>query len=82
MVRSYDEPPEELWLKYLDLDLSEEDAFVAAIAEWVGAKFLVSENRDFLRRLKTEAFEVVDASTMLQELTKGEVAPAESITEV
>ena len=81
VVRSYDEPPEELWLKYLDLNLSQEDAFVAAIAEWVGAKFLVSENRDFLRRLKTEAFEVVDASMMLQKLEHAEVAPAESIIE-
>jgi hypothetical protein len=81
MVRSYGEPPEELWLKYLDLGLSEEDAFIGALAEWVGAKFLVSENRDFLRELKTEAFEVVDASTLLQKLEKGEVAPAESIIE-
>jgi hypothetical protein len=74
IMRSYDEPPEELWLKYLDLHLSEEDAFIGAFAEWVGAKFLVSENRDFLRELKTEAFEVVDASTMLQKLEQGEVA--------
>ncbi len=79
MVRSYDEPPEELWLKYLDLGLSEEDAFIGALAEWVGAKFLVSENRDFLRELKTEAFEVVDALTMLQKLEQGEVALAESM---
>lgn len=63
------------------LNLSEEDAFIAAIAEWVGGKFLVSENRDFLRRLKTEAFEVVDASMMLQKLEQGEVVPAESIIE-
>jgi hypothetical protein len=81
MERAYNEPPEELWLKYLDLGLSEEDAFIGAIAEWVGAKFLVSENRDFLRRLKVEAFEVVDASMMLQKLEQGEVVPAESIIE-
>jgi hypothetical protein len=81
VVRSYDEPPEELWLKYLDLGLSEEDAFIGAVAERVGAKFLVSENRDFLRELKTEAFEVVDASTLLQKLEKGEVASAESTIE-
>jgi hypothetical protein len=67
-----------LWLKYLDLGLSEEDAFIGAIAEWVGAKFLVSENRDFLHELKTEAFEVVDASTLLQKLEQGEAAPAEN----
>jgi len=79
MVRFYDEPPEELWLKYLDLDLSEEDAFIAAIVEWIGAKFLVSENRDFLRRLNTEAFEVVDALTLLEKLAEGEVASVESI---
>jgi hypothetical protein len=81
MERAYNEPPEELWLKYLDLGFSEEDAFIGAIAEWVGAKFLVSENRDFLRRLKMGAFEVVDASTILQKLEQGEVVPAESIIE-
>jgi len=36
---------------------------------------------DFLRELKTEAFEVVDASMMLQKLEQGEVVPAESIIE-
>jgi len=78
MERSYNEPPEELWLKYLDLDLSEEDAFIGAFAEWTGAKFLVPENRHFLRGLNVEAFEVVDALTLLQKLAEGEVAPAKS----
>jgi len=44
-----------------------------------GRPSLVSENRDFLRELKTEAFEVVDALTMLQKLEQGEVALAESM---
>ena len=82
MVRSYDEPPEELWLKYVDLGLSEEDAFIGAFAEWAGARFLVSENRHFLHRLKTDAFEVVDALTLLQKLAEGEVAPAGSTIKV
>ena len=81
-VRYYNEPPEGLWLKYLNLGLSEEDAFIGAFAEWVGAKFLVSENKHFLRRLTPEAFEVVDALTLLDKLARGEVAPAESTTEM
>lgn len=67
----------ELWLKYLNLGLPEEDAFIGAFAEWVSAKFVVSENKHFLHRLKSDAFEVVDASTMLQKLREGKIALAE-----
>jgi hypothetical protein len=77
VTRTYYEPPVELWLKYLDLGLSEEDAFIGAFAEWVGARFVVSENKHFLRRLKSDTFEVTDASTMLQRLREGKVALAE-----
>lgn len=77
VTRTYYEPPVELWLKYLDLGLSEEDAFIGAFAEWVGARFVVSENKHFLSRLKSDAFEVTDASTMLQRLREGKVALAE-----
>jgi len=67
----------ELWLKYFELGLPEEDAFIGAFAEWVGAKFVVSENKHFLHRLKSDAFEVTDASTMLQRLREGKVALVE-----
>ena len=76
-TRTYYEPPVELWLKYLDLGLPEEDAFIGAFAEWVGARFVVSENKHFLRRLKSDAFQVTDASTMLQRLREGKVALVE-----
>lgn len=52
-------------LKYLELGLAEEDAVIAAFTEWLGAKYLVSENRHFLEELKTEAFQVVDAAEFL-----------------
>ena len=77
VTRTYYEPPMELWLKYLELGLPEEDAFIGAFAEWVGAKFVVSENKHFLHRLKSDAFEVTDASTMLQRLREGKVALVE-----
>ena len=77
VMRTYYEPPVELWLKYLELGLPEEDAFIGAFAEWVGAKFVVSENKHFLHRLKSDAFKVTDASTMLQRLREGKVALVE-----
>jgi hypothetical protein len=42
---------------------------------------LILDSNEYIRRLKTEAFEVVNASTLLQKLTQGIVAPAESTIE-
>ncbi|MGA9351472.1 MAG: hypothetical protein WBW48_22050 [Anaerolineae bacterium] len=69
----YEAPPDELMLKYLELGLAEEDAVVAAFTEWLGAKYLVSENRHFLEELKTEAFQVVDAAEFLNMIETGEI---------
>ena len=59
------EPPEELILKYINLGFAEEDAAIAACVEWVGAEYLISENRHFLSRSEQVAFEIVDAETAL-----------------
>ncbi len=59
------EPPEELIFKYINLGFAEEDAAVAAYAQWVGAEYLISENRHFLSRSELVAFEIVNAETAL-----------------
>jgi len=58
-----DEPvPRELVDKYIRLGLPEKaDAFVGAFAEWMEVRYLISENRHFLRDLRTSAFEVLSA---------------------
>jgi len=61
----WSEPPEELILKYINLGFAEEDASIAACTEWVGAEYLISENRHFLSRSELVAFEIVDAETTL-----------------
>ena len=61
----WSEPPEELILKYINLGFAEEDAAIAACVEWVGAEYLISENRHFLSRSEQVAFEIVDAETAL-----------------
>lgn len=68
---TFEAPPDELMLKYLELGLAEEDAIIAAFTEWLGAKYLVSENRHFLEELKTEAFQVVDAAEFLNMIEAG-----------
>ena len=68
---TYTDPPSELVLKYLDLGLAEEDAIIAAFAEMVNAQYLVSENRHFLERLKSDAFQVVNAAAFLEMVKTG-----------
>jgi hypothetical protein len=57
-----DEPvPAGLVAKYVRLGLpGKADAFIGAFAEWMRARYLVSDNRHFLRELQTDAFEVLD----------------------
>lgn len=59
-----DEPvPSALVEKYVNLGLpSKADAFIGAFAEWMNVSYLISENRHFLRDLKTKAFLVSDAA--------------------
>ena len=41
------------------------DAFIGAFAEWMQARYLISDNRHFLRELKTTAYNVLDADEFL-----------------
>jgi len=63
-----DEPvPAELVTKYVTLGLPEKaDAVIGAFSEWVGAKYLISDNRHFLKELKTEAYEVLTPGEFLE----------------
>ncbi|MFN8486925.1 MAG: PIN domain-containing protein [Caldilineaceae bacterium] len=46
--------------KYIRLGLpAKADAFIGAFAEWQAVKYLLSDNRHFLRRLQTSAFTVL-----------------------
>jgi len=65
-----DEPvPGELVTKYEQMGLPDKaDAVIGAFAEWVGASYLISENRHFLQRLKAVAFEVVSPAEFLARL--------------
>jgi len=62
-----DEPvPTNLVNKYVRLGLpAKADAFIGAFAEWMQVRYLISDNRHFLRELSTDAFEVLDAATFI-----------------
>jgi hypothetical protein len=59
-----DEPtPRALVENYAALGLpAKADAFIGAFAEWMEVQYLISDNRHFLRDLKTEAFRVLNAA--------------------
>jgi predicted nucleic acid-binding protein len=63
-----DEPvPFALVDKYISLGLpAKADAFIGAFAEWKGVQYLISENRHFLRQLRTPAFQVLDADEFIK----------------
>lgn len=63
-----DEPvPADLVTRYVALGLPEKaDAVIGAFAEWQGARYLISDNRHFLEKLSTEAFEVLRPDEFLQ----------------
>ena len=62
-----DDPvPKELVDKYIQLGLPEKaDAFIGAFAEWMQARYLISENRHFLREFKTSDFKVLSAEEFI-----------------
>ena len=62
-----DEPvPRNLVEVYAQKGLSQKaDAYIAAFADWMQARYLISDNRHFLRHLTTTSFQVVDASGFL-----------------
>ena len=65
-----DEPvPRDLVAKYEQLGLPEKaDAVIGAFVEWVGARYLVSDNRHFLQELQTAAFDVLSPAEFLARL--------------
>jgi len=67
-----DEPvPVKLVAKYVDLGLRQKaDAFIGAFTEWVELRYLISDNRHFLRELNTNAFTVLDADLFLERWDK------------
>jgi hypothetical protein len=63
-----DEPvPLTLVDEYVKIGLPEKaDAFIGAFAEWMQASYLISDNRHFLRGLRTNAYEVLDAAGFVE----------------
>ena len=63
-----DEPvPLVLVEKYVNLGLpAKADAFIGAFAEWMNVSYLISENRHFLRQVKTKAFQIMDADEFVK----------------
>jgi predicted nucleic acid-binding protein len=58
--------PSALVNEYVGKGLPEKaDAFVGAFAEWMQARYLISDNRHFLRDLRTTAFQVLDPAAFL-----------------
>lgn len=59
--------PPRLISRYISLGLSEKgDAIIGAFAEWMEVEYLISDNRHFLRRLKTNAYRIVSPAEFLQ----------------
>jgi hypothetical protein len=63
-----DEPvPRLLVAKYVVMGLPEKaDAFIGAFAEWMQVRYLISDNRHFLRELRTDAYDVLDATGFIE----------------
>ena len=58
--------PKELVQKYFSMIKKKPDATIAAFTEWIKAKHLVSENRDFLKNLTQKPFEVLRAEDFIK----------------
>lgn len=57
--------PKNLIVKYKEKGAKEGDAIIAAFVEWTEADYLVTENRDFLKEIKTD-FKTVKADGFIQ----------------
>ena len=58
--------PREYVEKYVQLGLpAKADAFIGGFAEWMGVDYLISDNRHFLRDLRTEAYQIVTPETFI-----------------
>ena len=61
--------PHELVEKYHKRGAKEGDGVIAAFAEWIKADYLVTENRDFLKEIRTE-FTTIKAEGFIRLLLK------------
>ncbi len=60
--------PPELIEQYIALGLPEKgDAIIGAFAEWLRVDYLISDNRHFPRRLRTEAYRLLTPAGFLEE---------------
>jgi len=73
--RIVDEPvPAELVEKYVALGLpAKADAVIGGFTEWMGAKYLVSDNRHFLQEFSTDAFEVLEPAEFVWRFHAGKL---------
>jgi predicted nucleic acid-binding protein len=78
-----DDPmPAHLVQRYVEMGLrAKGDAYIAAFAEWSGAQYLISDNRHFLRELRADAFEVVDAEEFVRRWEAEQAQPPPSTKE-
>ena len=60
----------ELFQKYKNLGLKKGDIAIAAFADKENTDFLISENRHFLKELKTRKFKILNAEQFLEEVIK------------
>ncbi len=60
--------PLELIHKYVVKGFKEPDATIGAFTEWVGAHYLISENRHFLKEVTVDEFEIIDAKEYLDRI--------------
>lgn len=68
-----DEPvPRPLVEDYVVRGLREKaDAFIGAFAEWMEVRYLISDNRHFLRELKVESYLVIGPKEFIERWDKG-----------
>ncbi|MBI2658685.1 hypothetical protein HYX05_01100 [Candidatus Woesearchaeota archaeon] len=59
-----------LFQKYKNLRLKKGDIAIAAFAEKENADFLISENRHFLKELKTSKFKILSAEQFIEQILK------------
>lgn len=65
--------PRRLVERYMTLGLAETgDAVIGAFAEWLHVDFLISDNRHFLRELRTDAYGVLTPGDFLTRFVAGD----------
>lgn len=57
--------PLEIVEKYESRGAKKGDALIAAFTEWVGADYLITENRHFLKEIKIDKFKAINAENFI-----------------